>query len=56
MHIAIILLRVIHILSAIFWVGTLLFTTFYLFPTFATAGGRSLYVVASHPSFSREIL
>ena len=38
MHAAVIALRLIHILSAIFWVGTLLFTTFYLFPATAKAG------------------
>jgi hypothetical protein len=38
MHATIILLRLVHILSALFWVGTILFTTFYLFPTLATVG------------------
>jgi hypothetical protein len=33
-----ILLRLIHILFAIVWAGTLLFTTFYLFPTLASVG------------------
>jgi uncharacterized membrane protein len=34
----IIFLRLIHILSATFWVGTLLFTAFYLFPSLRAAG------------------
>ena len=38
MHAAVILLRLIHVLSAIFWVGTLLFTTFFLFPATSAAG------------------
>src|SRR5437868_6529522 len=36
-----IFLRLVHILSAILWVGTLLFTTFYLFPTLAQAGSAA---------------
>ena len=31
-------LRVIHILTGVFWVGTMLFTTFYLFPVLGAAG------------------
>jgi uncharacterized membrane protein len=46
MHATIILIRVIHILSAIFWVGTLLFTTFYLFPTLASVGASADTVMA----------
>ncbi|HEY6219611.1 MAG TPA: hypothetical protein VIV65_06115 [Gemmatimonadaceae bacterium] len=38
MHAAVITLRIVHVLSAIFWGGTLLFTTFYLFPAAASAG------------------
>ena|ERR1051325_8749649 len=38
MHAAVIALRLVHVLSAIFWAGTLLFTTFYLFPAAAKAG------------------
>lgn len=33
-----ILMRLIHVLSGIFWVGTFLFVTFYLFPTVSSAG------------------
>jgi uncharacterized membrane protein len=31
-------LRVVHILTGVFWVGTMLFTTFYLFPVLGAAG------------------
>ncbi len=33
-----ILLRLIHVLAGIFWVGAFLFLTFYLFPTLLSAG------------------
>jgi uncharacterized membrane protein len=46
MHATIILLRIVHILSALFWVGTLLFTTFYLFPTLASVGPAADAVMA----------
>jgi uncharacterized membrane protein len=46
MHATIILLRILHILSALFWVGTLLFMTFYLFPTLATVGPAGDSVMA----------
>lgn len=34
----IVILRLVHILSATFWVGTLLFTAFFLFPALTEAG------------------
>ena len=46
MHLAIILLRLIHVLSGIFWVGTVLFNTFYLFPVLAAAGPAAAPVMA----------
>ena len=43
----IILLRLVHILSGIFWVGTALFTAFYLLPAMASAGPAAGPVMAS---------
>jgi uncharacterized membrane protein len=42
----IIILRLIHILSAVFWVGTLLFTAFYLFPALRVIGPAAGPVMA----------
>jgi uncharacterized membrane protein len=38
MHAELLLLRLVHILGGIFWVGSSIFTTFFLFPAMASAG------------------
>src|SRR5215212_6125823 len=38
MHAEVIVLRLVHILSGIMWVGTAAFTTFFLFPAMTSAG------------------
>jgi uncharacterized membrane protein len=42
----IIVLRVIHIVSGIFWVGAALFTTFFLFPVLSAAGPAAGQIMA----------
>lgn len=39
--IELLILRVIHVLGGVFWVGSALFTTLYLMPAIATAGGNA---------------
>jgi uncharacterized membrane protein len=39
--IELLVLRVIHVLGGIFWVGSALFTTIFLMPAIATAGGNA---------------
>lgn len=46
MHAEILVLRLVHILGAVFWVGATLFTTFFLLPAMGTAGAAAGPVMA----------
>jgi uncharacterized membrane protein len=46
MHAELLILRLVHVLGGLFWVGSGLFTTFYLMPALASAGPAAGQVMA----------
>jgi hypothetical protein len=47
LYLTVITLRIVHVLSAIFWVGTLLFNSFFLFPAITASGPSAGPVMAA---------
>src|SRR6185295_7224796 len=47
MHGELLVLRLIHILGGVFWVGSGLFTTFFLLPAMASAGPAAGQIIAN---------
>jgi len=47
LYLTMITLRIVHVLSAVFWVGTLLFNAFFLFPAITASGPSAGPVMAA---------